>query len=180
MIEPRSTAESLTQVRRGPGERLRAARLKAGHDLDWAAAQLRLRRGVIEALETNDYDNLPPPVFIQGYLRTYSSILGLPQQDILREYRESAGQKSEPSPSGLSEDKKPAKPKSPAAKSVEKPKLPEKAKQPEKAKLPEKAKQSEETGPQEPSLAKPEIRSEASLVPKPQPEQRPEPRPDAS
>ncbi|MEO5342036.1 MAG: DUF4115 domain-containing protein [Gammaproteobacteria bacterium SHHR-1] len=89
MIEPRPPKESLTSARRGPGERIKAARIKAGQDIEWVAAQLRLRKSVIEALERNDYDNLPPPVFIKGYLRTYSDILGLPQQEILKEYHDS-------------------------------------------------------------------------------------------
>lgn len=109
MSESRSAKESLTSVRRGPGERIRLARVKAGHDIEWAAAQMRLRKSVIEALETNDYDNLPPPVFIQGYLRTYSDILSLPQEEVLAEYRASVAPRTpDPVVAPAADKKKPA------------------------------------------------------------------------
>lgn len=80
--------DPVPMARRGPGERVKAARLKAGRDIEWAAAQLRLRKSVIEALEANDYERLPPPVFVQGYLRSYADILGLPIPEIVQEYRD--------------------------------------------------------------------------------------------
>jgi hypothetical protein len=93
MIEHRTDNDSRTQMRRGPGERLKATRVKAGHDLDWVAAQLRLRKLVIEALESNSYENLPPPVFVQGYLRSYADILGLPQAEVVKAYHEATDAK---------------------------------------------------------------------------------------
>lgn len=70
----------------GPGSRLKAARVKVGLDVAELAAQLRLRRQVIEDLENNSYDNLPPPVFVQGYYRNMADALGLAQDEIVQAY----------------------------------------------------------------------------------------------
>jgi cytoskeletal protein RodZ len=88
MPQPAPGRDPVPLARRGPGERVKAARLKAGKDIEWAAGQLRLRKSVIEALEANDYERLPPPVFVQGYLRSYADMLGLPVAEIAQEYRD--------------------------------------------------------------------------------------------
>lgn len=90
--------ESLIASRRGPGERIKAARIKAGRDLEWVAAQLRLRKSVVEALEANDYENLPPPVFVQGYLRSFADIVGLPPQEIVQSYHDAVAEKKAEAP----------------------------------------------------------------------------------
>jgi cytoskeleton protein RodZ len=42
---------------------------------------------MIEALESDDFANLPEPVFTQGYLRNYARLLGLPENEVLDAYQ---------------------------------------------------------------------------------------------
>lgn len=68
---------------RGPGSRLREAREACKLTLEQAAAQLRMQVRILQALENDDYSSLPGSTFVQGYLRSYSRLLGLPEENIL-------------------------------------------------------------------------------------------------
>ena len=70
-------------VMSGPGHRLREAREARRLTLEQAAAQLRMQVRIIQALENDDYSGLPGSTFVQGYLRSYSRLLGLPEESIL-------------------------------------------------------------------------------------------------
>jgi cytoskeleton protein RodZ len=50
------------------------------------AGALNLPIKVIEALEADDYDELPPTVFTRGYLRSYARLLELPGDELLALY----------------------------------------------------------------------------------------------
>ena len=67
----------------GPGQRLLAAREAAGLSREEVATRLRLRLELIRALEEDDYDALPPPAFVSGYLRSYARLLDLPVDEIV-------------------------------------------------------------------------------------------------
>lgn len=77
-----ATAEN-EAVTHGPGWRLREAREARKLSVQQAATQLRMQDRTIEALERDDYSELPGPTFVQGYLRSYSRLLGLPEESIL-------------------------------------------------------------------------------------------------
>ncbi|MBU0501091.1 MAG: DUF4115 domain-containing protein [Gammaproteobacteria bacterium] len=81
----------------GPGGRLRAARLRRNLDLIWVANQLHMKPRMVEAMEADDYDHLPSPVFVRGYLRGYARLVGEPEEDILLEYRRAGGERLPPS-----------------------------------------------------------------------------------
>ena len=61
----------------GPGGRLKAAREAQGLQLEKVADELHLKEATLIALEKNDYEQLPQPVFIKGYVRKYARLLGL-------------------------------------------------------------------------------------------------------
>ena len=61
----------------GLGRVLRRARLATGLDLPDVAQQLRIRTEYLEALEAGDHGKLPGRVYAIGFVRTYSSFLGL-------------------------------------------------------------------------------------------------------
>lgn len=82
MNEEQNPAEEQTVVA-GPGARLREARESRKLTIGQAAAQLRMQARIIEALENDDYSGLPGNTFVQGYLRSYSRLLGLPEQSII-------------------------------------------------------------------------------------------------
>lgn len=74
----------------GPGIQLRAAREAQGLELGLVAAQLHLDGAVLRALEADDYDKLPGAVFIQGYLRNYGRLLGVPVEPLLDAFQQNS------------------------------------------------------------------------------------------
>jgi len=95
--EPDIEAQAAERRSDPPGKRLRAAREAAGLSLEQAGAQLRLASDVIEALERDDYDRLPPPIFVRGYVRSYASELGLPADELVDAYIDAVGGDHAPS-----------------------------------------------------------------------------------
>jgi len=80
-----------------PGARLKTVRETRGLDLARAAALLHLSEDKLEALEADDYRDLPGSVFVQGYLRNYARLLGVPVEPLLNAYRElGGGQEAQP------------------------------------------------------------------------------------
>lgn len=66
-----------------PGAQLASAREKLGYTQEYVAGKLHLRVRIIELLETDDYENMPEPVFIKGYLRAYARLLGMTPEPLL-------------------------------------------------------------------------------------------------
>ena len=70
----------------GPGGLLRAARESAGVSLRDISAQLHLDERTIDALESDDFRNLPAPTFVRGYLRGYARLLSVPVGPVMEAY----------------------------------------------------------------------------------------------
>ena len=70
----------------GPGARLRQAREAANRGIGEISGALHLDPRVVEALEADSFDRLPPPTFVRGYLKGYARLLGLPPGPILEVY----------------------------------------------------------------------------------------------
>ena len=68
------------------GQQLMLAREKAGMSIDEAARALNLKEETVEAIEDSALEKLPPVAFVQGYIRTYARLLGLPEEKILSEF----------------------------------------------------------------------------------------------
>lgn len=66
-----------TQAERRPGARLMAERRAQGLSLGDVARQLKLSVRQVEALERDEYDAFPGPVFVRGFLRNYAKLLQL-------------------------------------------------------------------------------------------------------
>ncbi len=79
-------AHQTDEIREGPGSRLRQARLSKGLEMSRVAAQLHLSDAMVEALEKDDYDSLPSPVFVRGYLKNYTRLLGIDSQSVLDDF----------------------------------------------------------------------------------------------
>jgi cytoskeleton protein RodZ len=85
----------------GPGARLRREREKRGLSALEAAERLHLDPWAVEALETNRFDSLGPPVYAKGHLRQYALLLSLPPAEILASYegiQQDAAPAVEPAP----------------------------------------------------------------------------------
>ncbi len=68
------------------GDRLRAEREKRSIGLDEIAASTRIHRRHLEALERNEFGELPGPVFNRGYVRAYAAFLHADPEPLLRAY----------------------------------------------------------------------------------------------
>jgi hypothetical protein len=65
------------------GEALQAARERKGVDLYRAERDTKIRLRYLSALEDSDYDELPAPVYVKGFLRNYAIYLGLDPEEVL-------------------------------------------------------------------------------------------------
>ena len=71
-----------------PGEQLRAAREAAGMSVHEISTHMRLDSRIVRALESDDYEQLPAPTFIRGYLRGYARLLDLPPEPIVQAFEQ--------------------------------------------------------------------------------------------
>lgn len=69
------------------GALLRAEREQRGWALTDVAEFLRIRRVMLEALETGRYDVLPGNVYVTAFLRTYGELLGFDPDLVIERYR---------------------------------------------------------------------------------------------
>ncbi len=67
-----------------PGERLKAARERAGWSREQVALKLRLSVAQVTALENGEREGLPPAPYVRGYLRSYAQLLGLDPQEFAK------------------------------------------------------------------------------------------------
>jgi cytoskeletal protein RodZ len=77
------------------GERLRVARESQGIGLAQAAVETRILQRYLVALEDGDFQHLPGDVYARGFIRNYSSYLGLSAEELIELYRRERGM-SEP------------------------------------------------------------------------------------
>ena len=69
-----------------PGERLRKMREHKNLSLQDVGKKLSLDIHVIEKLEADNYEELPPPIFTRGYVRNYAKFLGLSEEAVLESF----------------------------------------------------------------------------------------------
>jgi len=83
---PTDEADIETPPESGVGQRLLKAREALNLSRDEVAAGLYLKENIVAALEEDNSDALPGPVFVQGYLRKYARLLGIPEEPLLAAY----------------------------------------------------------------------------------------------
>ncbi|WP_028388783.1 helix-turn-helix domain-containing protein [Legionella fairfieldensis] len=66
-----------------PGTQLAYVREAKGYSQEYVAGKLHLRVKIIELLEANNFDQMPEPVFIKGYIRAYAKLLAVPAEPLL-------------------------------------------------------------------------------------------------
>ena len=71
----------------GLGALLRNERENRGLSHEQLSQVTRLRRHFLEALENEEWQNLPPSVFVKGFIRSYAQALGLDEDKLLDLYR---------------------------------------------------------------------------------------------
>ena len=70
----------------GLGERLRSARLAQDMDMEKLAARIHLTVDTVDALEHDDYSEMPARVFVRGYVRNYARTVDLPVESVLAQF----------------------------------------------------------------------------------------------
>ncbi len=70
------------------GPELRTERQRQQQPLEAISARTKIRTTHLQALEEERFGDLPPAVFVRGFLRQYAACLGLPGEDITRLYME--------------------------------------------------------------------------------------------
>lgn len=78
------------------GELLAAARTARGKSAQEAANATRIRLKHLQALEGDRWGELPPPVYVRGYLRTYAAYLDLDPAELLTHYGDTLGKPGKP------------------------------------------------------------------------------------
>ena len=69
------------------GSTLRETRVRRKTTLQQAEDDTKIRVKYIQAMENDDFDLMPSPAYVKGFLRTYSEYLGLDPDVMLDEYR---------------------------------------------------------------------------------------------
>lgn len=109
------------EVPRSPaaiGPRLRDARRRLGLEVREVEERTKIRARYIRALENEDWETLPGPAYIRGFLRTYGQLLGLDGEmladEFRRRYGEAPGAATTPTEPLLSDRRRPSMPRSPS------------------------------------------------------------------
>lgn len=68
------------------GANLRDIRSSRGLSLEGIAADTKIRKAYLEALENESLENFPAPIFIRGFLKSYATALGLDPDEVLEKY----------------------------------------------------------------------------------------------
>ena len=89
-------AETESQKAIGLGELFKREREKMGLSLEQVVEVTRLRKHFVEALENEDWENLPSGVFVRGFITSYAQVVGVEEERALELYERSMPAKSSP------------------------------------------------------------------------------------
>lgn len=71
----------------GIGGALKDARRRVGMDVKEAEERTKIRARYLRALEAEDWEALPGPAYVRGFLRTYGQLVGLDGEMLADEFR---------------------------------------------------------------------------------------------
>ncbi len=74
------------------GNTLREARLRRGFDILDCEAETKIRAKYLRAMEEEQFDLMPSPTYVRGFLRTYADFLDLDGRLVLDEYESRFGE----------------------------------------------------------------------------------------
>jgi hypothetical protein len=69
------------------GQTLREARMRARIDISEVESRTKIRARYLRAIENEEWDLLPGPVYIKSFLRTYADYLGLDSRLLVDEFK---------------------------------------------------------------------------------------------
>ena len=73
------------------GNTLREARLRRGLDILDCEAETKIRAKYLRAMEEEQFDLMPSPTYVRGFLKSYAEFLDLDGQLVLDEYESRFG-----------------------------------------------------------------------------------------
>ncbi len=74
----------------GVGTLLKSERQRKGLDFDQVSEMTRIQPHLLQALESEDWPNLPSPIFVKGFVRSYAHAVGLDEGEIVALYDKTA------------------------------------------------------------------------------------------
>jgi cytoskeleton protein RodZ len=77
---------SKLDTQRDFGRYLQARRMKQGISLEAISRLTRITTTCLKQIESEDLANLPAPVFVKGFLRSYAEAVGADTQEVFRRY----------------------------------------------------------------------------------------------
>jgi transcriptional regulator with XRE-family HTH domain len=80
------------------GDALRSGRLRRGLKLEEVAAETKVGRHFLEAMENDQFDRLPGNFFALSFLRQYAHTLGLDEDELIRSFQQEFAMAPEPLP----------------------------------------------------------------------------------
>ncbi|HVT35358.1 MAG TPA: RodZ domain-containing protein, partial [Nevskiaceae bacterium] len=84
-----------------PGQMIRNARERARLTMEDLAAQMKLARPTLDALEHDNFEALLEPVYVRGYYRKCAKLLNLSEKDLIDAYQAMVSPKAPSAPSKL-------------------------------------------------------------------------------
>ena len=69
------------------GSILRETRMRARIDISEVEAHTKIRAKYLRAIENEDWDLLPGPVFVTSFLKTYGDYLGVDSRPLIDEFK---------------------------------------------------------------------------------------------
>jgi cytoskeletal protein RodZ len=78
------------------GEYLKQLREEKKISVSQVAQTLKTKLETIHALEANDFEKIPAPTYVKGYLRSYANLLGIDADSLLMEYNRQFPQAKQP------------------------------------------------------------------------------------
>ncbi len=91
MSDTESEQQANEETQRSLGSLLKSYREQNGHDIYEVAEALCLSPEIVTSLEKEDFDSLPEPPYVRGYLRSYAKFSNIDPQEIVDLYEEQRG-----------------------------------------------------------------------------------------
>ncbi|MDA3815087.1 MAG: helix-turn-helix domain-containing protein, partial [Patescibacteria group bacterium] len=73
------------------GEKLKRIREDMRISLAEIAKATKVKQSYLEKIETGCFDELPPDVYVKGFLKSYSSYLGVDENEVIEQYKKECG-----------------------------------------------------------------------------------------
>lgn len=99
--DPLNDSHSPSASGQGPGRLVKQAREQLALSLEDLAAQIKLSRFTLDAIERDDFAQLNEAVYVRGYYRKLSKVLPVTEAELMQAYERVAGHKAPTPPSKL-------------------------------------------------------------------------------